>query len=453
MTQIVGTLKSSTGVAIGCTIRATLDQRVIDEATSPDTLYTPVSGTFTVTGGVINFTLPESQTSGVTYLFEYLDTVTLEPYPGLDRFRAIVPNVATVEWTDLQASGLATDVIDTSIAGVVRKLLVSPNFWQAAQDYIFPYRGEWSNLSFYERGDVVSFNGSTYHFTHNVSLAGEVPGTSPYWRLWAQKGDTGTGTAGNDAAYDPIAWDGQTDAPSRNAVRDIIEQLPRSSDAIYDQATWDGSLLVPTQNALRDIIQTLARVSDLSAYAPLNSPNLQGSPAVPDVTDFANSTNQAANTRFFNQQRNVANGFAGLDASARVALAQLALITDQKGAANGIATLGADVKIPPVQMNFSQSGDANNYRLNLPFGLVICTGTRVVTLNGSGVIDTAFNALYSYTAHYFTSAVNSSAVGQPTAIVGIESGTIDRTGASFSVRIRNGIANTGIRYDYLIIGK
>jgi len=78
-----------------------------------------------------------------------------------------------------------------------------------------------------------------------------------------------------DLAYDATTWNGSLVVPTRNAVRDKIEDILDGQtftgdvivpDEAYDATGWNGDLSVPTKNAVRDKIEALGVV----AYASIS---------------------------------------------------------------------------------------------------------------------------------------------------------------------------------------
>ncbi len=70
-----------------------------------------------------------------------------------------------------------------------------------------------------------------------------------------------------DEAYDATAWNASVEVPTKNAVRDKIEDILDGvtftggiivPDEGYDATNWNGSLEVPTKNAVRDKIESLS---------------------------------------------------------------------------------------------------------------------------------------------------------------------------------------------------
>lgn len=69
-----------------------------------------------------------------------------------------------------------------------------------------------------------------------------------------------------DDAYDASGWNGNLEVPTKNAIRDKIEDILDGvtftgdvvvPDEAYDATAWNGSLEVPTKNAVRDVVETL----------------------------------------------------------------------------------------------------------------------------------------------------------------------------------------------------
>lgn len=70
-----------------------------------------------------------------------------------------------------------------------------------------------------------------------------------------------------DEAYDATSWNGSLEPPTKNAVRDKIEDILDGvtftgdvvvPDEAYDATGWNGNNEAPTKNAIRDIIETIA---------------------------------------------------------------------------------------------------------------------------------------------------------------------------------------------------
>lgn len=239
----------------------------------------PWQGKVVVTSG--NFTLDLVPSEDVAYTFSFQEVVndpgddTVTPvvppsttYNEIHTFSAKVPDwVTPVPFSDLmQQTGISSQNYDASILAVTKRLVTDDVFWSRMDDEILPAKGVYSNSVWYSRGDIVLFDGSSYRCVSALPVRGVLPTDTESWVLFAAKGDTGTGTLGNDEAYDASSWNGATDAPSRNTVRDLVENLP----------------------------VTLG----LAGKANLASPTFTGLVNVPDVTSINDSSNLAANTRW-----------------------------------------------------------------------------------------------------------------------------------------------------------
>lgn len=129
MTNIVGTLKDASGQLLGARIYAKPAERMLDDSTTPDSLYTTSELPFEVTAGVIDFDLQESETNAVTYhfrVFIYLAEATLATEPFLE-FDAVVPNVGTVQFNSLVPTGITYDTLDTGAIRVAKAITDDPD--------------------------------------------------------------------------------------------------------------------------------------------------------------------------------------------------------------------------------------------------------------------------------------------------------------------------------------
>lgn len=298
MTAIIGRIKDSGGANLDGRLTVTLDGQIIDTTTIPDSLLTPKPAIYTITSGVVDINLLESETKRLTYRFVFETSETTLIYylqngvvydgpknytagqwwtggtfvSGTSQllteeedtkftthfdFRAIVPNQPSVEFGSLVPTGLTTDILDTGIARLAEVLTNDVDYIEALRGGP-RWKGVYSSTTFYQQDDAVSYGGSTWVWIDPDPASGVTPALNePRWFLAAQKGDAG-GTGGQDTPYDANGWNGQTWAPSANAIRDKIE--------------------------------TLASTSTLSTYAPLNSPVFTGQPSSPTPLAADNST-------------------------------------------------------------------------------------------------------------------------------------------------------------------
>jgi microcystin-dependent protein len=307
MTQITGKFVDSGGVTFDGDLTVTLDAPLVDNGTTPDSIYTLTPHTFIFSSGTLGgVNVVESATSNVTYHFVvnkystkttywladgtqydgpvvinsgnyYTGTFydadisqqlgqlnTTESSVAMD-FHAVVPNTSSVEFASLIPSRVSTDSLPRTVRSLAELLTTDADFVEALRGGP-RFKGAYSATTYYQRDDSVTYGGSSWVFVNADPATGQTPSVvnTGYWQLLAQKGDAG-GTGGNDTAYDATGWNGATDAPSRNAVRDIIQQL--------------------------------ARITDLASYALLASPALTGNPTTPNQAANSNNT-RIANTAY-----------------------------------------------------------------------------------------------------------------------------------------------------------
>jgi hypothetical protein len=289
MTQITGKFVDSGGVAFDGDLTVTLDAPLVDIGTTPDSIYTLSPHTFTFSSGVLSgVSVVESATSNVTYHFVVSKHTTKTTYWLADGtqydgpvvvhsslyytgtfydagtsqqlgqvsstessvamdFHAVVPNTMSVEFASLIPSRISTDSLPRTVRSLAELLTTEADFVEALRGGP-RFKGAYSSATYYQRDDAVTYGGSSWVYINADPAAGQTPSlvNTLFWQILAQQGDPG-GTGGNDTAYDATGWNGDTNAPSKNPVRDIIVQL--------------------------------ATQAMLAIYAPLDSPNLTGSPS------------------------------------------------------------------------------------------------------------------------------------------------------------------------------
>jgi hypothetical protein len=334
MTTIQGTLKDSGNQTINGRLRITLDGPLTNNAVVPNDLLVPEVYEYAIANGVINVTLKESATQNTTYRFEVLALsievnfffLNGEPYLGpahqhtdnkwytgethtsesvellrqenevertLSDFHAIVPNVNTVEFAELVPTGITTDVLDTAIRRIAELLTSVVDYVEALRGGP-RWKGGYDAATYYQKDDAVSYGGSSWMYINPDPAAGQTPSliNTDYWVQIAEKGDPG-GTGGDDTPYDPVGWDSDPSAPSKNAVRDIIEALARKTEvnakAPIASPNFTGAPTAPTQAAgtSNTTLATTAFVD--SNYIPKSNPTLSGIVLAPTVatTDFS----------------------------------------------------------------------------------------------------------------------------------------------------------------------
>jgi hypothetical protein len=334
MTLITGTIKDSGGAALSGFLRVTLDAPLVDSSTAPDSLHVAETKDFPITAGAISISLPQSQTSELTYFFEFFSESTVTNYyfadgglyPGprhfwtdsnwytgavhtanssllfqqvetrsksVSSFHAIVPNVASCEFASLLPTGITTDVLDTSLRRVA-ELLVFTQAYAVLLRGGPRWKGDYVATTFYQLDDGVQYAGSSWIYINPDPAAGQTPSSTntTYWMCSAKKGDPG-GTGGTDIPYDAIGWDGATWAPSANAVRDIIELLARANNAALT-----GNPTAPTQavgNNSTRLASTAFVIAEI--ISRFTNTNLLGVPTCPTPL-LPDNSGAIANTNF-----------------------------------------------------------------------------------------------------------------------------------------------------------
>lgn len=300
MTQIVGTLKDSAANPITGKLIVTLAGSLIDDTTSPDTIYLPQSYTFTITAGALDITLPQSETSRITYNFQFFKTNTdgslIEP--ALINFDALVPNLSPVQFASLAPTGLVNDVMDTGALRVARIIATTPALAQSIGGP-FP-RGDYSATTTYKFRDLVTYLNRTYISKDLNPITGIAPTNTNSWMVIPVEPNGSLILA--DATPYGSTWNGSGKSASQDAVYDQVEDV-KSSVALKANLIspiFSGDVLVPDQtlgDASTKAANTNFVAAALDLKAPLASPTFTGTPAVPTASVSNNST-QAASTAF-----------------------------------------------------------------------------------------------------------------------------------------------------------
>nr|WP_322686603.1 hypothetical protein [Nostoc sp. DedQUE07]MDZ8133224.1 hypothetical protein [Nostoc sp. DedQUE07] len=300
MTQIVGTLKDSAGNGITGKLIVVLAGTLIDEATSPDTIYLPQSYTFTITAGAVDITLPQSETSRITYNFQFFKTATdgslIEP--ALINFNALVPNLSPVQFATLFPTGLVNDVLDTGALRVARLISSTPALAQSIGGP-FP-QGVYSPTTTYKFRDLVTYLNRTYISKDLNPITGIAPTNTTSWMNIPVEPNGSLILA--DATPYGSAWNGSGKSASQDAVYDQVEDV-KSSIALKANLIspiFSGNVIVPSQTA-NDNSTKAANTNyvdtGLALKANITSPSFTGTPTVPTASGSDNSS-QVASTAF-----------------------------------------------------------------------------------------------------------------------------------------------------------
>jgi hypothetical protein len=128
--NVVGTLKDSGGQTLSGKLIVTLDNNLNDETTNPDSLLLQHPREYTITNGVVNVPLLETQSQELTYFFQFFRLVSAGVFDSkpLFDFHAEVPDVASVEIATLsEETGITTTNLSTGSVKVAREILKNPS--------------------------------------------------------------------------------------------------------------------------------------------------------------------------------------------------------------------------------------------------------------------------------------------------------------------------------------
>ncbi|MBD2168072.1 hypothetical protein H6G04_27175 [Calothrix membranacea FACHB-236] len=247
MTQILGTFLDSGGSPITGKLRVTLSGTMMDISPDPDTITVVEPKLFTITSGVVDINLQESETKKITYRFEFFKTDgdgnLIEP--ALLDFYALVPNSTPVQLGTLVPTGMVNDVLDTGALRIAQIIAADPNL-SANIGGPFP-RGDYNSATTYRYRDLVVYLNRTYIFRNTTPAVGIPPTNSAYWMLI------------------PVEPNGE---------------LILGSAEPYG-SSWNGSGLAASQNSIYNKIESIA--SDITLKAKVNTPTFTG------VSNFNNT--------------------------------------------------------------------------------------------------------------------------------------------------------------------
>lgn len=352
MPTIAGTILDSgnTPIASGI-LRVQLNAPIIDLTTEPSGYLTAIPHDFTITAGVLlDCELKESETDQISYTFavftkgtdydyyyagsgefygrnddrpthlytdgkyytgvshadnsEALERIARERLDPIgDAFQAIVPNVDELDFSQLDRTGFATDRTPQTARQVASVLKSDPLFMNSLIDRIIVR--DYDNATLYMRGNTVQVGGSSYQCLQD-NVIGFPPAANPTkWKLLVSKGDPG-GTGGNDAAFG-AGWNGDLNAPSKNAVYDYIVASVALKSELTPLAPLSGPAFTgnPTRTTAPPASDRSSQIPTTewvgNSFAPLDSPNLTGTPAT-TTASVSNNTDRIASTAWVTQK-------------------------------------------------------------------------------------------------------------------------------------------------------
>jgi hypothetical protein len=280
MTTITGVLKDSGGVVYGAELTITLDAPLIEGAAlltrKPKIVEIPNTG-------VIDFELPESETSQITYYFELKDENGDLVLPG---FHAIVPNLEEVNFWELYPVSALTDLLPAGLRRLAQIIATNPTYADAIKS--FRPEGEFDADTFYGKGSLVEFGGGSYLYVADTLTKGKqptlyngsVPGNEIYWQTIATQGAS-SGLAPQNDVFNRANWIGNFQAPTKSSLAQVILDYtnPMAANA------WNKSNVNQFSG-----LELLTLTDLLAHFVVRNSPNLTGDPTAPtkgvgDATD------------------------------------------------------------------------------------------------------------------------------------------------------------------------
>lgn len=296
MSQILGTLLDSAGNPLTGKLRVSLTGTLVNTTPTPDAIHLAEPYLFTITSGAIDINLQESETSKVTYRFEFFRTdgggELIEP--ALLDFYALVPNASPIQFASLTPTGMVNDVLDTGALRVATIIATNPNLASSIGGP-FP-KGTWSVTTTYNYRDLVVYLNRTYISKSITPITGILPTDTTYWMNIPVE-PNGSLILGDATPYG-VAWNSSGLATSQDAVYDAIQTINTniSLKANIASPAFTGNPTATTQSTSENStrIATTAYVkSNLTSYATLASPTFTGDAKAVTPTAFDNDTSIA----------------------------------------------------------------------------------------------------------------------------------------------------------------
>jgi hypothetical protein len=185
MSLITGTIVDSAGNPLSGNLVITLAGSINKEG-SPSTLFVTQPKVIYITNGVVNIALEESETSKVSYKFEFFvetspdefNTTQPSPFP----FFAVIPNLSPVDLIDLTPTGMVNDALSTGALRIARIIANDPEL-SSNVGGLTP-KGNWVDTTYYKNRDLVSYESKVYICRAVNPIQGIIPiESSPYWML------------------------------------------------------------------------------------------------------------------------------------------------------------------------------------------------------------------------------------------------------------------------------
>lgn len=143
--NITGTITDGKGVPLDGKLVIQLDAPIINEDANPDEFRTTDPFEETITAGVVDIDLMETETAKVTYWFRFYKSDGAGGYeetPHKDlNFHEIVPDADSYPWAYLKPTGITTDNISTGAIRVAKQIMLNPALASLVGEATKLYRG------------------------------------------------------------------------------------------------------------------------------------------------------------------------------------------------------------------------------------------------------------------------------------------------------------------------
>jgi hypothetical protein len=225
------------------------------------------SHVFLIENGQINISVPESETSGITYeiYFQGLEETPTEYF----RFYSKVPNKSTMEFVELIPSGISANNYQTSINEIVRRIYLLLGNSGGIVNMGVTYKGAYNNLIGYTKGDIVVYQGTTYLNTQDTVQTGVSP--EPPNATWGKLGITETPVISVAGKTGTVVLESADIDTTDNSRKFITKSLLNKLTGIEANATADQTPL-----ELVTALSSLTGTDRLDASAIKNLPSGSG---------------------------------------------------------------------------------------------------------------------------------------------------------------------------------
>lgn len=264
MTIVRGTLLSSSLTPLVGFIDISID-RVVPTGTTgvllSNNVVMPSTDRITLVAGYFSVDLEPTIVTQATYRFQVYEDLGSGNTRLIRDFFTALEDTGVIEYEALDTvTGIYPDQQDSRFTTIARRLYADSTFFTALIGYLLNARGAYSSVATYRRGDLVTFDGGSYLWRYGTN-GNALPTEDTRWFPMAQRGNDGTGTAGNVATYGP-GWSGQTDAPARGSLWTFLQTLATKVELSGYISAASASLVTPSINMVSG--QTNTALSDAS---------------------------------------------------------------------------------------------------------------------------------------------------------------------------------------------